>query len=94
MKTSTIIHALEKVKLDAIDFDENQEIIDIQVSPTIFVRDGVVHVSGEDGRGFVDYYGEFRGGYPYIHPKLVEFAESIGYFWEWDNPGSISLYEK
>ena len=50
-----------------------------------------VTVSAEHNDNAADYYGEFRGGYPWINPKLEKFAESLGAYWEWDSPGSISL---
>ena len=37
----------------------------------------------------VDYYGEFRGGLPWIAPELIEWAESQGGYWEWENPEAI-----
>jgi hypothetical protein len=64
----------------------------IDINPRSFIRDGVVVVSAEDGPYWADYYGEFRGGYPWINPKLEEFATAQGGHWEWDNPGSISFY--
>ena len=53
----------------------------------------IVQVSAEYGDDAADYYGEFRGGYPWINPKLEAFAEKHGCFWEWQNPGAIALYE-
>lgn len=41
----------------------------------------------------LDYYGEFRGGYPWIHPELESWAAKNGFFWEWENPGTICLCE-
>ncbi len=66
---------------------------DVELHPTVFVQDGVLKVSAEDGRGYADYYGEYRGGYPWIEPKLEQFAAAHGLFWEWQNPGCIGLYE-
>lgn len=63
----------------------------IKVGPTIIEREGKLIISGEDGRGFVDYYGEYRGGYPYINPDLEAAAKKHGCFWEWENPGCIYL---
>lgn len=37
----------------------------------------------------VDYYGEFRGGYPWIAPELEEWARKQGGYWEWENPEAI-----
>lgn len=65
----------------------------IDVHATTFIRDGVVYVSAEDGKNLVDYYGEYRGGYPYIDPVLEAFAKEQGMFWEWVNPGCIGLYK-
>lgn len=41
-----------------------------------------------------DYYGEFRSGYPWISPKLVKAVDSIGYFIEWYDPGTLKAYLK
>jgi len=37
----------------------------------------VVHLSAEEGDDAADYYGEYRGGCPWINPKLIEFAKRI-----------------
>ncbi len=64
------------------------------VVPTTFVDErGALCVSTEDGKDFADYYGEFRGGYPYIKPALVEWAKKLGMYWEWQHPGSIVLVD-
>jgi len=55
--------------------------------------DNVLCVTSDTGQGFIDYYGEFRGNFPYIAPQLEEFAKANGMLWEWQNPGSIGLYE-
>lgn len=52
----------------------------------------IVKVSAEHGDGAADYWGEFRGGYPWINPKLEELADKHKAFWEWENPGCIALY--
>lgn len=63
-------------------------------SPTVFENDkSVIHVSAEDGGNFADYYGEYRGGFPWIHPLLIEWAKKRNMYWEWENPGCIGLYE-
>ncbi len=54
------------------------------------VSDEVVNENDEQS---LDYYGEFRGGYPWINPELVKVAEDNGCYWEWANPGSICLSE-
>ena len=40
-----------------------------------------------------DYYGEFTGGYPYIHPDLKEAVEGMGYHIEWYDPGTLIAYQ-
>ena len=54
----------------------------------------IVKVSAENGDDAADYYGEFRGGYPWINPQLETLAKNAGCYWEWYNPGCIALYEK
>jgi len=66
------------------------------VMPTLYLdRDHAnqVTLSAEDGHGFADYYGEFRGGYPYIDPRIEEAAEKLGLYWEWENAGCLNAYE-
>jgi hypothetical protein len=57
-----------------------------------FRDDGTLWVSGEDGSGEIDYWGEFRGGYAYISEGLEDWAKTRGGHWEWNDPGSISFY--
>src|ERR1700688_5065835 len=35
----------------------------------------------------IDYYGEYRGGYPWIHPMIVEKAKKMGLLLEWHDAG-------
>lgn len=56
-------------------------------------EDGVVYVSAEHGDDAADFYGEFRGGYPWINPKLEKVAEQNHCYWEWINGGVIGLFE-
>jgi hypothetical protein len=37
----------------------------------------------------VDYYGEFRGNIPWIHPRLTEWADRQNGYWEWENAEAI-----
>ena len=60
--------------------------------PTTFIRDGVLAISGEEGDGLIDYYGEFCGERMYVHPKIEQTIREHGFYYEWDNPGSISVY--
>ena len=45
-----------------------------------------------DGLSAADYYGEFRGGYPWINEKLKEAIEGMGYLIEWYDPGTLIAY--
>ena len=69
--------------------------VDVDKTPTLFkdTDTGVLILSAEDGGYFADYYGEFRGGYPWIDPRLIEWAEKKGLMWEWRDPGSVGLWE-
>jgi hypothetical protein len=64
----------------------------VPIHPTVMECDNFVQVSAEDGKPFADYYGEFRGGYPWIHPELEAVAKKFGLYWEWQNPGAIAVY--
>lgn len=46
----------------------------------------------KEGTPAADYYGEFRGGYPWIHPDLEEAVKEIGYRIEWWDPGTLVAY--
>lgn len=52
----------------------------------------IVKVSAENGDDAADYYGEYRGHYCWINPKLEALAQKYDAFWEWENPGCIALY--
>lgn len=78
-----------KTNLEAIEVTYEGQTI----TPTVFVRDGVIHVSAEDGGHFADYYGDFRGGSPWIDHRLHAAATLLGFYWEWVNPGCIAAYK-
>lgn len=72
---------------------------EMDVSPPTFIGkdsqgDPVLCVSSEYSVScfWLDYYGEYRGGYAWINPILEEWAKSQSMFWEWEDPGSIGLY--
>jgi hypothetical protein len=60
-------------------------------APRTFIRNGVLFVSAEDGNYFADYDGEFKGPL-YIDPRLVSIAKKYDMYWEWENAGSIALW--
>lgn len=66
---------------------------EITVHPEVWIRDGMVFVSAEDGRDWADYYGDYRGGYSYINPQLEALAKKHSGYWEWQNPGCIVFCE-
>jgi hypothetical protein len=48
-----------------------------------------LYISAENGDDAADYYGEYRGGDPYINPELLKFAEKNKGYFEWENPACI-----
>ena len=52
------------------------------------VKDGVLFCADYEA---LDYYGEYRGGLPWICEELEKFATKLGGYWEWETPESISL---
>lgn len=59
--------------------------------PTTFIKDGTLFLSTEDGKLFADFYGEYRGGYDWIDPRLVKWATKKRAYWEWQNAGCVAL---
>lgn len=96
MKNAKVLEAeCKALQFDALEWNKTAKTYDdIKVSCDCFVKNGVLMVTSDDGRGIIDYYGEYRGGYPYIDPQLEAFAKANGCFWEWNNPSSISLHAK
>lgn len=67
----------------------NGELVEVYEPPVSFIKEGCLFISAENGDDACDYYGEFRGGYPYINPALEEFAAKNGGMFEWQNPSCI-----
>lgn len=42
---------------------------------------------------WADYYGEFRGGCPWVDPDVEKILEDNGLFCEWQNPGCLAVYD-
>lgn len=60
---------------------------EVTVHPTVFVNDaGRLCVSAEDGLGFADYWSDC-----FVSSELETIASNHGAYWEWENPGVISL---
>lgn len=85
MKRNDRMSAREKKARDAL-------VADLQnLKAPIFQQENRIFVSAEDAESykFADYYGEYRGGYPWISDELEALAKKHGGYWEWQNPGSI-----
>jgi hypothetical protein len=62
---------------------------EVWVSPE---NENCLYLSAEDGQYFADYYGEMDdSGYPYIDPRLEAIADKFDAYWEWVNPGVVTL---
>jgi hypothetical protein len=92
-KTAKLLKELKALRFDTLGPSPNYDFIENGVGAHIFEREGLICISGEDGLGIVDYYGEFSGGYPHIDKKLSAFAKERGLHWEWNDPSSIALTE-
>lgn len=90
-RLSTLQKELTELEIASGWDTENNELFYHEIITHII--DGVLCVSSDDGQLIVDYYGEFRGSYPYINDKLVTFADDNGMMWEWKDPSTIGLYE-
>ncbi len=90
MATETQLLKLQAKLPQILGFNDKCE--EAQVTVHSWVRDGSVVVSAEHGDGAGDYYGESRGGYPYIHPTLEAWAKTNNGHWEWVNPGCFAFY--
>ena len=85
MRKATILKRIEAMGYGKYIID-NCDTADMQV------RLGCEYLGGDAPEAPGDYYGEFRGGYPWIDPKLEKLANDNGYYWEWENAAVISLY--
>ena len=87
MRKSSVVKAIERLGFGKLII-ENGDQGPKQIA--LSCEDYVV-IDGEDVMAG-DYYGEFRDGYPWIHPKLEKLAAKADACWEWENPAVISLY--
>lgn len=86
MRKATIIKRIEAMGMGKLIITTDDEDRRIRMSCEDYVDEGDVFLQAGD------YYGEFRGGYPWINPKLEKLAEQAGLYWEWENPAVICLY--
>ena len=76
-------------------FTVTDTIEETEVNVPVIENDDGVFVSAEHENSymFADYYGEFRGGYPWVNPDLENGLAALGWFLEWNNPGCLTLCE-
>ena len=99
-KRAKIVEELKEFKMKNAEYDfESGSLIDIAVGDAVienYEHDDAsyIGISAEHNHTsmVIDYYGEFRGGYPYISPSLEKWAEKKGLYWEWMNAAVIVLY--
>ena len=101
MRNTADIEALLYVALKTytffVDFDENGIGIPGYLDKALFIDDdGAICISVEYAHtaGVIgDFYGEFRGGYPWIHENVERIAAAFGYHTEWINPGCFGFWD-
>lgn len=70
--------------------DLNESLEMVERPAELFVRDGNLYCADHIA---IDYYGEYRGGLPYIAEPLLEYAKERGGYWEWENAECIIFVE-
>lgn len=97
MRLSTLYKQLTEFTVYGLKWNkETLEFDEVPIECPVFRSpdgDGIC-VSGEHENSylFLDYYGEHRGGYAWIHPELIYLARKADGYWEWMNPGCIKFY--
>lgn len=65
--------------------------------PVVEIKEGNAYflVSAEDTESYkwLDYYGEFRGGYPWVNPELEKVVAQHSLELQWQNPGCMGVYD-
>ena len=87
MTVSKLINSLPLI--DGLEYIKGQGYTSIKTKPHAFERDGHLFISTENGDSAADYYGEYRGGFPWINEELEAWAKKAGGYWEWQNPAAI-----
>jgi len=66
---------------------------DLVTSPKAIESEWGFLVSVETSNGYLlaDYYGEFRGGFPWVNPKFEEAVVAAGGFIEWQDAGTLHI---
>jgi len=59
-------------------------------TPSVYIKDNLIHVSGEDGQHFADYYGQtYDGNEDKVCKPLEVIADKYNTYWEWANAGEV-----
>lgn len=82
--------SLSKINVIRVS-DGGLDIVETEVKPKSFIRDGFLYISTEHDDNAGDYYGESRGGCSWVNPKLEDWAARHGTYWEWLDCGTIVL---
>lgn len=68
-----------------------------KIGVPVFERSDIEYfgISAEDEESYkwVDYYGEYRGGYPYVAEEIANTLRKYDLFAEWENPGALIVYD-
>lgn len=70
-------------------FKQNNYSVDFFIN-----EEGNICCTNNRGHDTFDYYGEYRGGYPWVNPILEKIANEKNLYWEWQDPSCIILYKK
>jgi hypothetical protein len=93
-----LIESLPTIKYEdsevVMDFGSEKSLVwsqrELKVSAFYDRDENCLMIEGGDST-YADYYGEFRGGYPWIHPELEKWAEERNLDLEWHDPGTLSV---
>ena len=86
--------------LKRFDFKRNElgelDLIEVEVKPHSFIRDGMLFISMENNDDAGSYDGKYineneTDGIAYINPKLEAWAKQNKTYWEWQDGGTIVL---
>ena len=87
------VKVLQELTVAGLDKDYNE--IQIPLGDALIVRDDEIILSAEheiSQTSVADYYGEHRGGYPWVNPVIENALDAIGCYAEWVNPGCLRVH--
>ena len=61
--------------------------------PKVYEREGQIKLSSEEGDEFSDYYGEFYEPM-YVDARLEAIADKYNSYWDWENAGTLVLFQE